>query len=330
MIKPLLRLAALAALSSSALAEPSESRRFEFDYSCRVTEIPLGAESVDLWVPLPWNTPHDRPPHQQVQVMNGSIPPEAEIGTDGKFGNKMIHQRFRAPFPEKIGFDLRLDITRQEAWSDDAKKGRKSGAAEPLTAAAKYLGPTAKIALDGKVGAVATGLGLPSGDPLGAARAIYDYVVSTMKFDKTGDGWGRGDAAWACESKRGNCADFHSVFMGLARSQNIPSDFEIGFSIPEDLADGEVAGYHCWSWFYAPGAGWTPVDASEASRRPDKKDYFFGALPADRVTFSHGRDITLDPPQQGPALNFFIYPYVEIDGKPHEGVQRRFAFKDLQ
>ena len=28
-----------------------------------------------------------------------------------------------------------------------------------------------------------------------------------------------------------------------------------------------------------------------------------------------GRDLRLQPPQQGDPLNFFVYPYVEIDGK---------------
>ena len=55
------------------------------------------------------------------------------------------------------------------------------------------------------------------------ARALYDYLLATMRYDKTGTGWGRGDAEWACDSKRGNCTDFHSLFMSMARSQHIPS-----------------------------------------------------------------------------------------------------------
>jgi len=36
-------------------------------------------------------------------------------------------------------------------------------------------------------------------------------------------GWGRGDAKWACDAKFGNCTDFHSYFMGLARSKGPPA-----------------------------------------------------------------------------------------------------------
>jgi transglutaminase superfamily protein len=46
--------------------------------------------------------------------------------------------------------------------------------------------------------------------PYQQARVIYEYVTSVMKYDKTGKGWGRGDAVYACDIRRGNCTDFHS------------------------------------------------------------------------------------------------------------------------
>src|SRR2546427_8448390 len=74
-------------------------------------------------------------------------------------------------------------------------------------------------------------------------RAFYDYVYRTMSYDKSGTGWGRGDAVWACENKRGNCTDFHSLFIGMLRSQGIPARFLIGFPIP-DAEAGAIPGYH--------------------------------------------------------------------------------------
>jgi hypothetical protein len=70
------------------------------------------------------------------------------------------------------------------------------------------------------------------------------------------------------------------------------------------------------------------VDASEAWKDPAKREYFFGAHDANRVQFSVGRDITLTPAQAGPALNYFIYPYVEVDGKPFTQVTKKFSFSD--
>jgi hypothetical protein len=41
-----------------------------------------------------------------------------------------------------------------------------------------------------------------------------------------------------------------------------------------------------------------------------------------------GRDIRQDPPQQGEPLNYFIYPYAEVDGKPLP-LDSKFWFQDL-
>jgi hypothetical protein len=61
------------------------------------------------------------------------------------------------------------------------------------------------------------------------------------------------------------------------------------------------------------------------------KDYYFGNLTPDRVRFTVGRDLDLVPKQNGPALNFFIYPYVEVNGAvlASEKMQTKFSFQDV-
>jgi len=75
-----------------------------------------------------------------------------------------------------------------------------------------------------------------------------------------------------------------------------------------------------------------PVDISEANKNPKMKEYYFGHLTEDRITFTTGRDITLVPKQDGEPLNFFVYPYVEVDGKPYaaEKVKRKFGYEDVK
>ena len=150
-----------------------------------------------------------------------------------------------------------------------------------------------------------------------------------MHYDKSGEGWGRGDAVWACDSKHGNCTDFHSLFIGMMRSSGIPARFEIGFPLPEGKTEGDIPGYHCWAEFYIRGIGWIPVDASEASKNPAKKDYFWGALDVNRVLFSYGRDIRLSADHQGEPLNYFIYPYAEANGQPVKNLEKSFSFRDI-
>ena len=164
---------------------------------------------------------------------------------------------------------------------------------------------------------------------LDKARAIYDYVFETMRYDKTGTGWGHGDVLWTCDSKRGNCTDFHSLFIAMARSQGIPARFEIGFPLPADKTSSEIAGYHCWAEFFDPQNGWIPVDISEAWKHPVKKNYFFGAHDTDRIQFSVGRDLKLNPQQQEEPLNYFVYPYVEVAGKVYSNVSFAFSFADV-
>lgn len=59
-----------------------------------------------------------------------------------------------------------------------------------------------------------------------------------------------------------------------------------------------------------------------------KQDYFFGSVDANRVQLSIGRDIALSFKQDGPALNYFVYPYVEVDGKPYDKLDKQFNFEE--
>src|SRR4029077_9863683 len=180
----------------------------------------------------------------------------------------------------------------------------------------RYLEPDKMVPLNATIAELARTQTVGASEPVERAHRIYNYVASTMRYDKSGEGWGRGDEIWACDSKRGNCTDFHSVFIGTRRSSGIPARFEIGFPLPEGKTEGEIPGYHCWAEFYIQGIGWIPVDASEASKNPARKDYFFGALDANRVLFTYGRDIRLSPDHKADALNYFIYPYAEMNGVP--------------
>jgi len=47
-------------------------------------------------------------------------------------------------------------------------------------------------------------LGDETASPYQQAQIIYEYVVGVMSYDKTGKGWGRGDAIYACDVRRGN------------------------------------------------------------------------------------------------------------------------------
>jgi hypothetical protein len=43
-----------------------------------------------------------------------------------------------------------------------------------------------------------------------------------------------------------------------------------------------------------------------------------------------GRDLVLNPKQEGKPLNYFVYPYVELAGKEYSNVSTAFSFADVE
>ena len=77
--------------------------------------------------------------------------------------------------------------------------------------------------------------------------------------------------------------------------------------------------------FFAEGKWW-PIDISEADKYTSLSTYYFGHNPANRVEFSHGRDLVVTPmPESGP-INFLAYPLLEVGGKPVK-IKPQFGFK---
>jgi hypothetical protein len=119
------------------------------------------------------------------------------------------------------------------------------------------------------------------------------------------------------------------MFIGYSRAVGIPARFAIGFPLPSERGEGKILEYHCWAEFYAKGIGWVPVDAAEAAQNPSKREYFFGALDENRIELTKDRDLVLTPKQSGDELNYFVYPYAEVDGKDFDGVRNEVRFHDL-
>ena len=322
---PACLLAAEAPLSAQKFSPPA--RTFRFTYNFAVKDIPAGAKQVRVWVPVPQTDQH-----QTVQVLAVKAPANAQMTRDPEYGNRMMYAEIQNSPPGKAEFTLEYQVTRREySRGDYAQLQRKDQKPSVVSASMNRLvARDSLIPTDGKIKALAVDVTGSQTGTIAKAKAAYDYLFTNMRYDKTGSGWGRGDALWACDAKHGNCTDFHSPFIGMLRADGIPARFDIGFPLPENKDKGDVAGYHCWAEFYATKTGWIPVDISEAWKAKEKEDYFFGTVDANRVQFSTGRDITLSPKQDGPALNYFVYPYVEVDGKAYEKVDKQFSFAEVK
>jgi transglutaminase-like putative cysteine protease len=322
-------LGAHAHLTNASSVTAADSRTFEFSYQVHFAPTTGARGTAHLWIPYPTRLDAYQTPARDVSI-TGNI--KHTIGRDPEYGNEFVDFQ---PTREQVasGFDagIRFRTTRKEyvALRDGVAVRSVSYVPPSATMLQRFLQPDKLVPLNSMIADLAKEQTAGANTKLEKAHRIYDYVASTMRYDKSGEGWGRGDEVWACDSKRGNCTDFHSVLIGMMRSSGIPARFEIGFPLPEGKNEGEIPGYHCWAEFYIDGIGWIPVDASEASKNPSKKDYFFGALDDNRVLFTYGRDIRLSAKQQGEVLNYFIYPYAEVDGHPVKELKKTFSFRDI-
>lgn len=326
-MRTLFALSLAGALGFAASLPAPRERSFSFEYEVNVKDIPGGAHTVDIWVPVAHDDSFQRITNLRVDT---SYPYEIATGTED---NRILHIRVTDPKEPAIAVNIRFDAVRKEHFQPLDVTWSANGAAEPagppdLT---RYLQPDRLVPIDDTIRRWAREVVDAAGakTDLEMARAIYNHVVATVKYDKSGKGWGNGDIYYACDARRGNCTDFHAIFIGYARAVGIPARFAIGFPLPADRGVGKIAGYHCWAEFYARSIGWVPVDASEAAKNPAKREYFFGAHDENRVELSKGRDVILIPRQQGAPLNYFVYPYVELDGGKYTGVDTSYSYKDL-
>jgi transglutaminase-like putative cysteine protease len=314
----------LSGLPSAATRDEIPSRSFEFRYVVHVSAMPRESHELRLWVPLPYEDSD-----QSISGLRIEAPTQHEVQREPEYKDRYAYFVFDAahlknPFDVELTFHVkRLEHRAPLLAVADPPPPH----AMPVEIA-HFLQPDRLVPIDGQIAELSRKQTAGAREPLEKSRKIYDYVIATMHYDHDGSGWGRGDAVWACNAKHGNCTDFHSLFIAMARAAGIPARFEIGFPLPANAHEGAISGYHCWAEFYIDRLGWIPIDASEAWKDPSKKEYFFGTTDANRVMFSLGRDIRLNPPQSGDPLNYFVYPYAELDDQPFTAFKNEFSFRD--
>jgi transglutaminase-like putative cysteine protease len=270
------------------------SDEFEFVYRVKLPSIDGTAR---LWMPLAKTDAF-----QTVRVDEISIPIKWQKVHDRDYGNDICVLNPRAEDSGKI-IELRYRVKRKEKAAYPASDANVT----------RYLRPETLVPINETFKTIAEQAVTGKTGDIERAKALYHHVLGRMRYDKSGTGWGRGDAMFACDAKAGNCTDFHAYFIALARSVGIPARFAIGATIPADKNEGAIEGYHCWAEFFADRR-WVPVDISEAWKNPKLADYYFGHNPANRFELTKGRDLVVDPePASGP-INFLVYPLLEMDG----------------
>lgn len=303
------------------------NRTVRFTYETVVKDIPAGTKELQVWIPAP----QTGSPLQEVMEQDLELPEDLEAEVSNHVSANGLNRWWHVRVPQPAA-DVKIVATMTVRRQEHINNYFRGAGATPISPEDRErlreeLGPYDLVPIGGRFDGLASTVAKDEKNLVNIARKIYDHVLDHMRYSKEGTGWGRGDSAWACDAAYGNCTDFHSLFMSMAKSRGIPARFHMGFPLPEERGSGAVGGYHCWAEFYIPDLGWVPVDISEADKHPELAQYYFGALTEDRIGFMTGRDLELEPAPASGRRNIFIYPLAEADGKEIRA-DRTFSYKD--
>lgn len=296
-------------------------RAFFIEERLSLKSILFKTDDLQIWIPVPsddeWQTVSD---------FNLKSPFTAKFLIENKYGNKILYLKPKenTPAGEPQEIVISYKIQRKE-------RGASEGASNYRKDISRYLTSDSTVPIDGVIKELAVEITRGKTSDLEKAKAIYNYLIDNYTYVRDDPNvCGIGNSFLTLKYKKGMCTDWHSLFISLARSLGIPAKFEIGFPVPGDKKEGRIEGYHCWAAFYIKGKGWIPIDASEAYKHPDKKDYFFGHIDENRFSVTTGRDLVLENSKNQEPVNFFIYPYVEINGLKSGDMDFRVSFKELK
>lgn len=311
---------------TTAKERSSDLRNVQFTYETVIKDIPKDASTVYLWLPLPSSDKNQ----QITNLRINSVFPYKETKED-TYGNRLLFIDASDRIDNEVHVKVMFDVTRKEHRSSGLSSDVSNMSERVLDLDTdqfmRFLQPDRLAVIDDEVKSLAATITEGQKGLIKKIRAIYDYLIQKMEYNKEAMGWGRGDTKRALRVCKGNCCDYHSTFTSLTRAVGIPSRFEYGFALPEASEGPAIA--HCWAEFYDPQYGWIPVDVSEADKHQELREYYFGNHDANRVLFTIGRDIILNPSQKGEPLNFLINPYVEIDGYGYNEIKFFAKYRDI-
>jgi len=331
-----------------AAGEP-KTFRYEMTNAYTVT-VPEGAGSLKAWFAMPQRDESS----QKIEDFKIECPYPHEIVKD-QFGNEFVRINLENPPAGEFDPTETFKVTRTEI-KVDVDPAKVDETADGVDG--KYLEESAHIVITPEIAAEARRVVGDEKNPVKASRKLYDWTLANIDYwvkdPANKKSSGVGSSIYTFETKTGNCTDFHSLWVAMARSQGIPSRLVYG-SIPKPTLDGKDTdqSYHCWPEFYAKGIGWIPHDVAVADiyvdefpltdenkagvelttalgyKGQDDKmvDYYFGNIDERRATWARGRDHILEGASA--PVDSLPKAHVEIDGEPASDWTRKLTYRSL-
>ena len=282
---------------------------------------PDDSKDVRVWIPYPVS---DKVQDISNVRINGNFT-QSGIYAEKETGNLALYAEWTTPTKDRA-ITLTFDAKANELIRKDFPE------VEPVVPVEikEYLKSTVFIPTDGKIKEIALSITNDKQKISEKARAVYQWVVENTKRDPDVQGCGTGEVEKVIAKRSGKCADISSVFVSVARAAGVPAREVFGLRLGKKDEEDMTSGHHCWAEFYVPGYGWVPTDPADVRKimlvnKLDLKgaqgfvDYYFGAVEQYRVALARGgRGYYLNPRQNGGPLNYFMYPYAEVNGEPLE------------
>jgi len=323
-------LAFLVIFAPSLLLAQSKSGEItmEFDLSAQPN-----ADDTQLWIPYPISDENQS--ITKISIKGDYA--ESAVYTDKKYQTPILYARWDKDAPSrKLIFSFH--VVRQEVVRRDLPTKEASWNAEDFKL---YLSPTSLGPINKQVKEQADKITEGKTTTVAKAKAIYDWVVDNMYRDPKTLGCGKGDVCLLLSAPGGKCTDIHSVFIALCRAAGVPAREIFGIRQGKEPVVDITKWQHCWAEFYLPGYGWVPVDPADVLKKmlvenltrtdekiKDARNYFWGAWDPYRVQLAVGRDVGLNPEQDGLPLNNFGYPFAQIGKKTLDWYQpENFVYK---
>jgi transglutaminase-like putative cysteine protease len=289
------------------------------------------AGATKAWIPLPTLEAADwQRPGNVTWTGNAKV---AERVKDPKYGAEMLRVEWAADQQSPL-----VEIIAQ-VQAQDRSLVPGQGNAAPLSDAERKLNlaATELLPTDGLVRDTAQDIIKGKQGDVAKARALYEWVVdNTFRNPKT-LGCGVGDITTMLKTGNlnGKCADLNALFVGLARSVDLPARDVYGIRVVPSQFGFKALGagsanvskaQHCRAEVWLAGSGWTPVDPADVRKvvleEPPgnlpmispkvvaARKALFGAWEGNWVAFNDAHDVKL-PGSNEPAIAFLMYPQAE-------------------
>jgi transglutaminase-like putative cysteine protease len=277
-------------------------------------------KDVKLWIPYPISNAE-----QLISQLewNGNYA-EAAVYTERTFGVPMLYVRW----PEGIKQRHLTFTFHAERQEQIRREFPQTESAYDPHDFALYLAPTTLGPVTGDVKKLADEITAGKTGIHEKAQAVYEWTVENTYRDPETRGCGLGDVTSLLRRPGGKCADISSIYVALARAAGVPTREILGIRTGKKSTQDVTKWQHCWAEFFLPGYGWVPVDPADVRKAMLKqklklndpkvaelREYYWGGVDQYRIRLSEGRDLELNPPQHGPAINYLMYPFAQVGGE---------------